>query len=163
MANCNRKATSEGNNLENYSEVDLMIYYSVKMWGNLIFAEGWRLIFVSHFYRINKTNCNLFAFRQLLKYSALSSQYSLNFKSYFAYYFALWSKENIGKFRFAHLCSCPDRQFPAEDLCILLVEIHTGTRKFFHQMHKVISEENQHSPGCILCLCLDPPSKTRKK
>lgn len=30
-------------------------------------------------------------------------------------------------------------------------------------MHKAISEENLHSPDCILCLCLDPPSKTKEK
>lgn len=66
-------------------------------------------------------------------------------------------------FDLLHLCSCPGRLFPAEGLCILLVETHTGTEKFFHQMHRVISEGNLHSPGCILCLCLGPLSGTRKK
>lgn len=68
-----------------------------------------------------------------------------------------------GNFDFSHLCSCLGRLFPAEGLCILLVETHTGTEKFFHQMHRVISEGNLHNPGCILCLCLGPLSKTRKK
>lgn len=102
---------------------------------------------------------NVFAFRKPWSQTP-SCKHTDIFKNYLKSIIFHYGQDKLWV---SHLCSCPGRLFPAEGLCILLVEIHTGTEKFFHQMHRVISEGNLHSPGCTLCLCLGRLSKTRKK
>lgn len=63
----------------------------------------------------------------------------------------------------SYLCSCPCMQFLAEDLCILLLEIHTGLGKSCHQKRTMALEGILHIPGCIPGPCLAPLLKTWRK